>query len=131
MKSPLIELEALGQSVWMDFIRRGTITSGELKGYIDEDGVSGVTSNPSIFEKAIAGSHDYDESIRVLALEGKDVPEIYQALTVQDIQNAADLFRPVYDRTNGADGFVSLRYQVLWPMTPRRPSRRRACCGAW
>jgi transaldolase len=98
----------LGQSIWMDFIRRGTISSGELKQLIEEDGLGGVTSNPSIFEKAIAGSHDYDDTIRELALEGRNVDQIYAALTVDDIQRTADLFRPVYDRVDGADGFVSL-----------------------
>ncbi len=68
------------------------------------DGLSGVTSNPSIFEKAIAGSHDYDDAIRELALEGKSVDQIYTALTVEDIQRVADLFRPVYDRLDGAEG---------------------------
>jgi transaldolase len=107
-ENPLLKLEAFGQSIWMDFIRRGTISSGELKQLIEEDGLSGVTSNPSIFEKAIAGSHDYDDAIRKLALEGKSVDQIYTALTVEDIQRSADLFRPVYDRLDGADGFVSL-----------------------
>jgi transaldolase len=74
------------------------IASGELKQLIKEDGQGGVTSNPSIFEKAIAGSHDYDDAIRALALEGKTADQIYAALTVEDIQHAADLFRPVYDQ---------------------------------
>jgi transaldolase/glucose-6-phosphate isomerase len=107
-ENPLLKLEALGQSIWMDFIRRGMISSGQLKRLIEEDGLGGVTSNPSIFEKAIAGSHDYDDAIRALALEDKSIDQIYAALTVEDIQRAADLFRPVYDRVNGADGFVSL-----------------------
>lgn len=107
-ENSLLKLEHFGQSIWMDFIRRGTIVSGELKQLIEEDGLGGVTSNPSIFEKAIAESHDYDEAIRALALEGKSVDQIYAALTVEDIQHTADLFRPVYDRLNGADGFVSL-----------------------
>ena len=106
--NPLIKLEAFGQSIWIDFIQRGMITSGQLKQLIEEDGLRGVTSNPSIFEKAIAGSHDYDDAIRALALEGKTVDQTYDALTVQDIQRAADLFRPVYDRLDGKDGFVSL-----------------------
>jgi transaldolase len=84
------------------------LASGELRQFIEEDGARGVTSNPSIFEKAIAGSHDYDETIRALALEGKSVPEIYQTLTVDDVQRAADLFRPVYDQMAGSDGSVSL-----------------------
>jgi transaldolase len=107
-ENSLLKLEHFGQSIWMDFIRRGTIASGELKQLIEEDGLGGVTSNPSIFEKAIAESHDYDEAIHALALEGKSVDQIYAALTVEDIQRTADLFRPVYDRLDGTDGFVSL-----------------------
>ncbi len=107
-KNPLLDLERLGQSIWLDFIRREAVKSGELAGLINDDGISGVTSNPSIFEKAIAGSHDYDESIRAMALEGKTVEQIYTSLTVEDIRNAADLFRPVYDRTNAGDGYVSI-----------------------
>jgi len=106
--NPLLKLEALGQSLWMDFIRRRMISSGQLKQLIEEDGLRGVTSNPSIFEKAIADSHDYDAAIRALALEGKNVDQIYTALAVEDIQHVADLFRPVYERLDGADGFVSL-----------------------
>lgn len=108
LENPLRKLESHGQSIWMDFIRRGTIESGELKKWIDEDGVSGVTSNPSIFEKAIGGSHDYDSAIHSLAIQGASVDEIYQAVTVEDIQMAADLFRPQYDRLDGQDGFVSI-----------------------
>jgi len=107
-ENPLLKLRDFGQSIWMDFIQRRMIASGELKQLINEDGLGGVTSNPSIFEKAIAGSRDYDAAIRVLALEGKSVDQIYTALTVEDIQHAADLFRPVYDRLDGADGLVSL-----------------------
>ena len=107
-KNPLLDLEALGQSVWLDYLRRNALENGELQQLIDQDGLSGLTSNPSIFEKAIAESNDYDNTIRELALEGKNVEEIYQALTVEDIQHAADLFRPVFDRLEGGDGFVSL-----------------------
>jgi transaldolase/glucose-6-phosphate isomerase len=107
-ENPLLKLQTFGQSIWMDYIRRHMMTSGELKQLIEEDGLHGVTSNPSIFEKAIAGSHDYDETVRAMALEGKSVEEIYQTLTVEDIQRAADLFRPTYDRLEGRDGFVSL-----------------------
>jgi transaldolase len=106
--NPLLELEALGQSLWIDFIRRGMLASGELKQLIEQDGVSGVTSNPSIFEKAIAESHDYDDSIHRLAMQGKTALEIYERLTVEDIQGVADLLRPTYERTGGRDGFVSL-----------------------
>jgi len=107
-QNPLLILEAFGQSVWLDDLRRSEIENGDLKRLIDQDGLSGLTSNPSIFEKAIAESNDYNAAIQALAAQGKTVEEIYQALTVEDIQNAADLFRPVFDRSLGADGFVSL-----------------------
>ncbi len=107
-KNPLLVLESLGQSIWLDFLRRGAIDNGELQQYIDQDGASGLTSNPSIFEKAIAGSHDYDSAVRLLALEDKTVAEMFRALMIEDIQRSADLFRPIYDRLGGADGFVSL-----------------------
>jgi transaldolase/glucose-6-phosphate isomerase len=107
-KNPLRELKALGQSVWLDFFRRALILSGELKKLAQEDGLRGVTSNPSIFEKAIAGSHEYDGDIRALALESHSVEEIYEALVVRDIQMAADTLRPFYDELKGQDGFVSL-----------------------
>jgi transaldolase/glucose-6-phosphate isomerase len=106
--NPLIKLGTFGQSIWLDFLRRGMLVSGELQQLIAEDGLRGMTSNPAIFEKAIDGSHDYDGAIRTLALEGKSAKEIYQILTVEDVQQAADVFRPVYDRTGGQDGFVSL-----------------------
>jgi transaldolase len=107
-KNPLKVLEAFGQSIWMDFLSRGSLTSGQLQRWIDKDGVSGVTSNPSIFEKAIVDSHDYDVAIEQYRAAGSSPAEMYDALTVEDIRHTADLFRPIYDRTQGADGFVSL-----------------------
>lgn len=106
--NPLLVLESLGQSIWLDFLRRNALENGEIQGLIDEDGASGLTSNPSIFEKAIAGSHDYEDDIHAMSLEDKSIEEIYEALTIEDIQRAADLFRPIYDRLEGGDGFVSL-----------------------
>jgi len=106
--NPLFTLESYGQSIWMDFLKRSVIYSGELQRLIQDDGISGITSNPSIFEKAIAESHDYDDAITSLSRSGKSVDEIYQALTIEDIQNTADLFRSTYDRLDGKDGFVSL-----------------------
>lgn len=106
--NPLRELEARGQSVWQDNITRGQIRSGELKRLIDEDGVSGVTSNPTIFQKAMAGSSDYDDSIRRLVREGKDTPQIVDALIIADIQAGADVFRPVWEKSSHTDGFVSI-----------------------
>ena len=107
-KNPLLKLRECGQSIWQDYIRRQMIVSGELKQLVDEDGLRGVTSNPKIFDKAIAGSHDYDDAVRALALEGKEIEDIYQALTVEDVQGAADVFRPLYDGSSGRRGFVSL-----------------------
>jgi transaldolase/glucose-6-phosphate isomerase len=108
MSNPLLELPKLGQSVWYDNIGRGLISSGGFRRMVEEDAVSGVTSNPTIFEKSISASSDYDAAIRDLVSEGKDVDEIYQALVVGDIQMAADILRPIYDRTEGRDGFASL-----------------------
>lgn len=105
--NPLIELERIGQSVWLDFIRRA-LFSGELAELIEEDGLSGITSNPSIFDKAIGGSRDYDESIRAMAREDRSAKEMYERLTLEDVRQAADIFRPVHERAGGRDGFVSL-----------------------
>jgi transaldolase/glucose-6-phosphate isomerase len=106
--NPLKTLETLGQSVWLDYIRRDLMVSGQLKRLIDEDGLRGMTSNPSIFEQAIGGSRDYDDDIRSLALQGKSVGDVYDALSQHDVQMAADIFRPLYDETYGRDGYVSL-----------------------
>ncbi len=106
--NPLRELGRLGQSLWLDYIRRDLITSGELRRLIEEDGLRGMTSNPSIFEKAIAESNIYDQDIREMALKKKDVKAIYEALSQRDVQSAADEFRPVYEKTDGEDGYVSL-----------------------
>ncbi len=103
----LQELNRLGQAVWLDYIRRAFIASGELQGMVDA-GVRGVTSNPTIFEKAIAGSADYDEELMRLVKEGRSDEEIYQALTVEDIRRAADIFLPLHGSSDGGDGYVSL-----------------------
>jgi transaldolase/glucose-6-phosphate isomerase len=98
-----------GQSVWLDFIRRQILDNGELRRMVDDDGVAGVTSNPAIFEKAIAGSSDYTAALATLVASGCTDPKaLYEALAIADIQDAADVLRPVYDRTGGRDGFVSL-----------------------
>lgn len=97
----------MGQSVWFDYIRRSLITSGELKELVDQ-GVKGVTSNPAIFEKAIAGSSDYDEDLKQLIKTDKSVDQIYEALAFEDITLATDVLKPVYESTNGKDGYVSL-----------------------
>ncbi|HCE44904.1 MAG TPA: transaldolase [Lentisphaeria bacterium] len=104
----LRQLEKLGQSIWLDYIRRDLITSGGLRRLIDEDGLRGMTSNPAIFEKAILESNDYDADIQSMVRNGKCAKEIYEAISIHDVQSAADEFRPLYDRTDGKDGYVSL-----------------------
>jgi transaldolase len=101
-------LSDAGVSVWLDQLGRGLVASGELKRLIETDSLGGVTSNPSIFEKSILGSSDYDDTIKALAEDGKDAQDIYDNLVVTDVQAAADVLKPVHDRTGGADGFVSL-----------------------
>jgi transaldolase / glucose-6-phosphate isomerase len=107
--NPVKALEKHGQSVWLDFLARGFVAKGDLKRLIDDDGVKGVTSNPSIFEKAIGSSDEYDASIgKALKHGDRPVAELFEELAVEDIQHAADVLRPVYDRLDGHDGFVSL-----------------------
>src|ERR1700758_1576795 len=107
--NPVKALEKHGQAVWLDFLARGFVAKGDLKKLIETDGVKGVTSNPSIFEKAIGSSDEYDSPIGK-ALKGGDRPvaDLFEQLAVEDIQNAADVLRPVYDQFHGNDGFVSL-----------------------
>src|SRR6266702_2753338 len=107
--NPVKELEKHGQAVWLDFLARGFIAKGDLKRLIDTDGVKGVTSNPSIFEKAIGSSDEYDDSIgKALKRGDRTVADLFEAVAVEDIQNAADVLRPVYDSLKGRDGDVSL-----------------------
>ena len=107
--NPLKDLLKFGQSVWLDYIRRDLITSGELKRLIDEDGLRGMTSNPAIFEKAIVGSTDYADLLE--SLKGRkdlDAKGHYEVLAIRDIQDATDVLRPVYDESKRHDGYVSL-----------------------
>jgi transaldolase len=106
--NPLLLLAEHGQSVWLDNLARGMVHDGRLKRLIDEDGVSGITSNPAIFHKAMTTGSDYDAQIRALGAKGLSAVEIYETLAIQDVQDALDLLRPVFDRANGTDGFVSL-----------------------
>lgn len=108
-KNPLQELHEAGQSIWLDSIRRSLITSGGLNRLIQEDAMTGITSNPSIFEKAIGESSDYDEKLTSLMKSGKhSAGELFEALAVEDIQMACDTLRPIYDKSLGRDGYVSL-----------------------
>jgi transaldolase / glucose-6-phosphate isomerase len=108
MANPLVEVQKFGQSIWYDNIRRGIITSGQLQSMVDDDGLLGITSNPAIFEKAVVGSHDYDQAIKALVGQGvASSVDVYERLAMEDIQWAADVMHPVYDRTNGRDGYVS------------------------
>ena len=107
-RNPLIRVRQLGQSIWLDYLRRHLVRSGDLRRLIDEDGLGGITSNPTIFEKTIGGSSDYDDDIRHLAEAGDDADRIYRAIALGDVRDAADVLRDVYDSSGGADGFVSL-----------------------
>ena len=108
MANPLVEVQKFGQSIWYDNIRRGIITSGQLQSMVDNDGLLGITSNPAIFEKAVVGSHDYDQAIKALVGQGvASSVDVYERLAMEDIQWAADVMHPVYMRTNARDGYVS------------------------
>ena len=113
LENPLRALQVFGQSVWLDYIRRTLITSGELRALIDDDGLRGVTSNPAIFEKAVAGSSDYRDLLESPASHTQDPKQIYERLAVRDIRDAADALRSVYDETEARDGYVSLEVSPL------------------
>jgi transaldolase len=106
--NPLRRLRELGQSAWLDYIDRNLIENGGLDSLIREDGLAGVTSNPAIFEKAITGGREYETPLRALARRGLDNAAVLETLMLEDVGRAADLLRPVYDQTHGADGFVSI-----------------------
>ena len=112
-KNPLRTVAQLGQSIWLDYIRRTLITSGELQRLVDEDDVRGVTSNPSIFEKAISGSKDYDDLLADLNRQKLTASNKFEQIAVRDIRDACDVLRPVYSRTKGRDGFVSIEVSPL------------------
>ena len=106
--NPVKALLDHGQAVWLDFLSREFLEKGELAKLIERDGLRGVTSNPTIFEKAIGHSSDYDESIRRLLEDDRPAEQILESLMVEDIRHAADVLRPVFEATRGADGFVSI-----------------------
>jgi transaldolase len=108
MTNPLLQLKDQGQSVWYDNIDRAQLASGKFKKMLDEDGIVGVTANPTIFEKSISAGNAYDQQITELVKEGKSSNEIYEAVVISDIRTVADLLRPIYDSTEGKDGYVSL-----------------------
>lgn len=109
--SPLLTIKSLGQSIWLDYIQRTLLTSGDFQRLIDNDGICGVTSNPSILEKAIVEHHDYDAAIKMT--QGIDANALYEHLAIEDLQQAADLLRPIYEKTQGRDGFVSFEVSPL------------------
>ncbi|HEX6508942.1 MAG TPA: transaldolase [Chloroflexota bacterium] len=107
-ENPLKKLNDCGQSVWNDFIQRSFVTNGGLQRLVEQDGISGVTSNPTIFQKAIGSSSDYDDDLKEFAGQGEDAEGIFKRLAVRDITMGADVLRPVYDRTSGYDGYISI-----------------------
>ena len=108
MTNPLLQLKSYGQSVWYDTVDRAQLDNGLFKRMVDEDGIVGVTSNPTIFQKSISHGDVYDEQITQLVREGKNTSEIYEALAIRDIRTVADMMLPIYERANRQDGFVSL-----------------------
>ncbi|TMD57363.1 MAG: transaldolase [Chloroflexi bacterium] len=108
MTNPLLLLKTYGQSVWYDNIDRAQLASGQFKRLLDEDGVVGVTANPTIFQKSISHGNAYDEQMTQLVKEGKSTSEIYETMVIQDIRTVADILRPIYDSTDRVDGYVSL-----------------------
>ena len=127
--NPLLLLSELGQSVWYDYITRDLLSSGELNRLIADDGLRGMTSNPTIFEKAIAGSQLYDEDIRRMSEAGLVAAEIFESLAVRDVQAACDAFRPLYQETRGRDGFVSL--EVSPQLAHETDATRKAAERLW
>ena len=120
--NPLLQLKSLGQSIWLDYIRRDLMTSGQLARLIRDDGLTGMTSNPAIFEKAFT-SDSYAEAMCAAVRSGRTAGEIYELLAIGDIRDAADLLRPVHDASAGADGFVSLEVSPkLAAITQRMPN---------
>jgi transaldolase len=109
MTNPILDAGRLGQSFWYDTLSRALLTSGELRAMVEQDGLAGVTSNPTIFEKAMDGSSDYDDSLRALVMNGiRDPKTLYELLAIEDIRGAAEVLQPTYAKTAGADGYVSL-----------------------
>jgi transaldolase len=127
----LHKLTELGQSIWLDYIWRSLIKSGDLAAYVQK-GLRGMTSNPAIFEKAIAETDEYDDQIQSLALEGKTAQEIYEALAIDDIRSAADILRPVFDESEVLTATSVWKSTRISPMIARLPSMRHCVCSkAW
>jgi transaldolase len=120
MTNPLRELAEAGQAPWLDYVHRKILEDGELQRLIDEDGVTGLTSNPSIFEKAIGEGDAYDDKIQALARPGESVERLYERIAIEDIQAAADILRPTYDRLDSRDGYVSLEVTPAAAMDTER-----------
>ena len=108
VQNPIQKIQSLGQSIWMDNLSRNLIESGDLKTMIREDGIRGITSNPAIFQKAIAGNEIYDADIESGIRSHHSVMDIYESLIFDDIRDACDIFLPLYHESNGEDGFVSI-----------------------
>jgi transaldolase len=124
-------LHDAGVSIWLDTLSRELLDSGDFARLIADFGVTGATSNPTIFAKAITSSDRYDDQLRALVASGvRDPQELFFELALDDVRRAADLLRPAYDESDGRDGFVSFECTPTWPMTARPRSSRRSSCGA-
>src|SRR5260370_6235679 len=127
--NPLRGLLEFGQSPWMDYVRRDLLTSGALKKLIQEDGLMGMTSNPTIFEKAITGSKDYADILESPEAKKLDAKGVYEKIAIRDVQDATDIFRPVYQQTKHRDAYVSLEVSPFLPNDTHRTTdeARRLC----
>ena len=124
MTNPLLQLGEAGQAIWLDFLDQKILQDGELKRLIEQDGIKGLTSNPSIFEKAIGEGDAYDARLKaVLAKGDAEIIDLYEGLAIPDIKAAADFFRPVYDRLNGQDGYVSMEVSPYLAMDTAATAR--------
>src|SRR5712691_10848636 len=131
MTNPLLQLKELGQSVWYDNIDRSQLASGQFQRMLDEDGVVGVTANPTIFEKSISSGHAYDEQIDQLIREGKSTNEIYEALIITDIKQWPIYSARSMSKPTGTMAMSALKSRQTWRMIPKGPFQRCAASGKW
>jgi len=127
--NPLKSLLDFGQSPWMDYIRRDLLTSGELKKMIDNDGLRGMTSNPAIFEKSIVGSALYSDILNAPDAKSLDAKGLYERIAIRDVQDACDIFKPVYQQSKRHDGYVSLEVSPYLANDTKARWKRRGGCG--
>lgn len=128
--NPVEEVRQAGQSLWLDYISRGLIRSGGLKRLIEQSGITGLTSNPTIFERAIDETNDYSDALERLAATQFDARSVYESLSVEDVRDACDLLKPVHEKAGEPMAMQALKCPLFSPTTRRAPSTRLPACGA-